>query len=131
MDQNSEVTTRDKSAEQERREPEYTLRPLVDIFENEHGITMLADLPGVANDRLNLQVDKDTLKITGDAAIDAAQGMEPLWAEVRATHYERAFTLSAELDAESITAAMKNGVLTVNIPKRAEVRPRKIQVKVA
>ena len=131
MDQNSEVATRDKRVEQDRREPEYTLRPVVDIFENDHGITMLADLPGVSNERLNLQVDKDTLKIAGDAAIGAAQGMEPLWAEVRTTRYERAFTLSAELDAENITAAMKNGVLTVTIPKRAEVRPRKIQVRVA
>ena len=119
MDQNSDVTTQGKSVEQDRREPEYMLRPAVDIFENEHGITMLADLPGVANDRLNLQVDKDTLKITGDAIIGAAQGMEALWAEVRATRYERAFTLSAELDADHVTAAMKNGVLTVNIPKRA------------
>ena len=131
MDQTSNVATRGKSVEQERREPEFVLRPVVDIFENDHGITMLADLPGVSNDRLNLQVDKDTLKITGDAAIGAAQGMEPLWAEVRSTRYERAFTLSSELDAENITAAMKNGVLTVNIPKRAEVRPRKIQVRVA
>jgi len=131
MDQTSNVTTRDRNVEQERREPEFVLRPVVDIFENDHGITMLADLPGVSNDRLNLQVDKDTLKITGDAAIGAAQGMEPLWAEIRSTRYERAFTLSSELDAENITAAMKNGVLTVNIPKRAEVRPRKIQVRVA
>ena len=131
MDQYNEVATRDKRDEQDRREPEFMLRPAVDIFENDHGITMLADLPGVSNDRLNLQVDKDTLKISGDAAIGAAQNMEPLWAEIRSTRYERAFTLSPELDAENITAAMKNGVLTVNIPKRAEVRPRKIQLKVA
>jgi HSP20 family protein len=131
MDQTSNVATQDRNVEQERREPEFMLRPAVDIFENDHGITMLADLPGVSNDRLNLQVDKDTLKITGDAAIGATQGMEPLWAEIRAARYERAFTLSSELDAENITAAMKNGALTVNIPKRAEVRPRKIQVRVA
>ena len=130
MNQNSEVRTRGKVGEQHRREPEFMLKPAVDIFENDHGILMLADLPGVSNDRLNLQVDKDTLKIAGDAAIGAAQGMEPLWAEVRSTHYERTFALSAELDAENITAAMKNGVLTMNIPKRAEVRPRKIQVRV-
>jgi HSP20 family protein len=131
MDQTSNMATRDKNAEQERREPEFTIRPVVDIFENDQGITMLADLPGVSNDRLNLQVDKDTLKITGDASIGATQGMEPLWAEIRSTRYERAFTLSTELDAENITAAMKNGVLTVKIPKRPEVQPRKIQVRVA
>ena len=130
MDQTRDVATHNSGAEQERREREYTIRPVVDIFENENGITMLADLPGVSNERLNLQVDKDTLRIAGDAAIGAAQGMEPLWAEVRTTRYERAFTLSAELDAENISAAMKHGVLTVNIPKRAEVRPRKIKVRV-
>ena len=130
MDQTRNVATLNSGAEQERREPEYTLRPVVDIFENENGITMLADLPGVSNERLNLQVDKDTLRIAGDAAIGTAQGMEPLWAEVRTTRYERAFTLSAELDAENVSAAMKHGVLTVNIPKRAEVRPRKIKVRV-
>ena len=131
MDQTSNVATRDKTVEQDRREPEFSLWPVVDIFENDHGITMSADLPGVSNDRLNVQVDKDTLRITGDANIGAAQGMEPLWAEIRSTRYERAFSLSAELDAENITAAIKNGVLTVNIPKRAEVRPRKIQVRLA
>jgi len=57
--------------------------------------------------------------------------MEPLWAEIRSTRYERAFALSAELDADNISAAMKDGVLTVSIPKRAEVRPRKIQVRAA
>jgi HSP20 family protein len=131
MDQMSNVATRDRSTEQDRREPEFVLRPAVDIFENDHGITMLADLPGVSNDRLSVQVDKDTLKITGDAVIAAPQGMEPLWAEVRSTRYERAFALSAELDTDAITAEMKNGVLTVRIPKRAEVRPRKIEVRVA
>jgi HSP20 family molecular chaperone IbpA len=131
MDQMSNVAARDKGAEQDRREPEFVLRPAVDIYENDHGIQMLADLPGVSNDRLNLQVDKDTLKISGEAVITAPQAMEPLWAEVRSTRYERAFALSAELDTEAITAEMKNGVLTVRIPKRAEVRPRKIEVRVA
>ncbi|MBI4290710.1 MAG: Hsp20/alpha crystallin family protein [Betaproteobacteria bacterium] len=131
MAESRDVVTKEKEEIQARREPEFTLRPQVDVFESAHGITIHADLPGVSNERLNLQVDKDTLKIVGDAVIDAPQAMEPLWAEVRSTRYERAFTLSAELDPDNISAKMKNGVLTVNIPKREEVRPRKIQVRVA
>jgi len=131
MAESRQVVTKERSDIQERREPEFTLRPQVDVFESAHGITIHADLPGVSSDRLNLQVDKDTLKIVGDAVIGAPQEMEPLWAEIRSTRYERAFTLSAELDPDNISAKMKDGVLTVNIPKREEVRPRKIQVRVA
>lgn len=131
MDTTQNVAARAATTEQDRREPDFVLRPAVDIREDDHGITLLADLPGVSNDRLNLQVDKDTLRITGDVAIDAPQSMEALWAEVRSTRYERAFALSAELDTDGISAAMKNGVLTVTIPKRAEVRPRKVEVRVA
>ena len=115
----------------QRTEPQFTLRPLVDIFENERGITLQADLPGVTNDRLNLQVDKDTLRVTGEAAIGTPEDMEALWAEVRSTRYERSFALSSELDTEKISAQMKNGVLTIDIPKRAEVQPRNVEVRVA
>ena len=131
MTETKDVTSRKQGEVQTNQEPEFVLRPRVDVFESAHGITIHADLPGVSNDRLNLQVDKDTLRITGDAVIETPSGMEPLWAEVRSTRFDRAFTLSAELDTENISASIRNGVLTVTVPKRAEVRPRKVQVRVA
>ena len=54
--------------------------------------------------------------------------MEALYADVRATRYQRSFTLSNELDTDKISAEMKDGVLTLKLPKRAELQPRKIQV---
>ena len=105
------------------------LRPPVDISEDAEGITLVADMPGVSSDRLDVHVDNDTLLIEGQAKIDMPEGMEPLYADVHATHYRRSFALSSELDANGIDASLNNGVLSVRIPKRAEVKPRKIEVR--
>ncbi|GIX30879.1 MAG: heat-shock protein Hsp20 [Porticoccaceae bacterium] len=110
-------------------ETELVLRPPVDIWEDAEQITLVADLPGVAKERLNIQLDGDALTIEGQVALDTPEGMEALYADVRATRYRRAFTLSGELDAERIEAELRNGVLKVRIPKRAELQPRRIEVK--
>ncbi len=115
-----------------RREAETpALIPAVDIFEDSNGITLRADLPGVARDRLDIQVEDDTLTIAGDAAIEMPEGMKPLYADVRATRYRRRFTLSRELATDRISAQLTDGVLTLTIPKREELRPRKIEVSAA
>jgi HSP20 family molecular chaperone IbpA len=124
-----DVTERE-STQAQKREPEMVLRPPVDVFEDAEGITLVADMPGVDKDRLNLQVDKDSLSIEGDARIEMPEGMEALYADVRSTRYARNFALSSELETNEIEASIKDGVLRVRIPKRAEVRPRKIEVRV-
>ncbi|HEB78276.1 MAG TPA: Hsp20/alpha crystallin family protein [Methylothermaceae bacterium] len=110
---------------------EVTLIPPVDVFEDENGLNLYADLPGVAPDQLDVRVDQNTLTIEGKAVIPTPEGMEALYAEVRSPHYRRSFTLSSELEAEKIEAKLKDGVLHLYIPKRESARPRKIQVKVA
>jgi HSP20 family protein len=135
MNETKEIATTKKTEAQTRpdgqakQDEELALRPRVDIYEDAQGISLHADLPGVSSERLNLQVDKETLTISGDANIETPQAIEPLYAEVRSRRYQRAFTLSAELDTDNISAELKDGVLKVNIPKRAEVRPRKIAVR--
>lgn len=113
------------------RDDDMALAPAVDIFEDAHGITVQAEMPGVSKDRLNVQADRNSLLIEGEAQIDMPQGMEALYADVQATRYRRSFVLSGELEAERIEANLKDGVLTVRIPKRAEFRPRKIEVRAA
>jgi HSP20 family molecular chaperone IbpA len=105
------------------------MRPAVDIYENEGGITLYADLPGVAREDLHLKVDRDTLTIEGDTHFDLQEGIEALYADVRLKRYRRSFSLSQELDIDGINAGLKDGVLTVSIPKRAEVQPRRIEVR--
>ncbi|HEY7743896.1 MAG TPA: Hsp20/alpha crystallin family protein [Burkholderiales bacterium] len=111
------------------REDQSVLRPPVDIYEDAHGITVLAEMPGVAKDRLKVHADRNTLTIEGEALIDMPAEMEAIYADVQATRYARSFVLSGELETDAIDAKMKDGVLTIRIPKRSEFRPRKIEVK--
>lgn len=111
------------------REEQPVLRPLVDIYEDAHGITVQAEMPGVSKERLNVQADRNNLLIEGDAAIDMPEGMEAIYADVQATRYARSFVLSGELETDAIDAKMKDGVLTIRIPKRSEFRPRKVEVR--
>lgn len=122
--------TRRESRDVQRSQPESVLRPAVDVFEDAEGITLLADMPGVSRERLNLQVDKDSLIVEGEASIDMPEGMQALYADIRSTRYRRSFALSGELDTDAIDAGLKDGVLWVRIPKRAELRPRKVEVRV-
>ena len=124
-----DVTTQD-TGKTGPAEPGTLLRPPVDIYEDADGITLLADMPGVSREHLNLQVDSDTLTVEGEASIDMPEGMEALYADVRSTRYRRSFALSSELETAGIDASLKDGVLRVRIPKHAEVRPRKIEVRV-
>jgi HSP20 family molecular chaperone IbpA len=125
-----DVTTREPTEVQAKaREQEIVVRPAVDIFEDASGITVEAEMPGVSKDRLHVQADRNSLLIEGEASIDTPAGMEALYADVQSTRYGRSFVLSGELETDKIEANLKDGVLTVRIPKRAELRPRKIEVR--
>ena len=106
------------------------LLPRVDVLEDDEGITLLADLPGVPKDQLELRVDGDALVIEGVMAPFTPETLEPVYAEVRLPRYRRSFTLSRELDASRIEANLKDGVLTLRIPKQAHAQPRRISVQV-
>lgn len=109
---------------------ESALRPAVDIFETEDGITLQADLPGVSKDRLNVRLDGTNLLVEGRIGImPQDQAQQPVYADVRSAVYRRSFMLSQELEADKVDANLKDGVLTVRIPKRAELRPRRIEVR--
>lgn len=105
--------------------------PRVDVIEDSAGITLLADLPGVAKDALELKVEGTSLTLEGQIRLDTPQGMGAMFAEVRAARYRRAFTLSRELDSARIDAQLKDGVLKLRIPKLAEAQPRRIEVRAA
>ncbi|WP_457668432.1 Hsp20/alpha crystallin family protein [Thiolapillus sp.] len=131
MNDKTEIANKaDTEVQPAMKQAEPVMRPAVDIFEDESGITLHADMPGISKERLNVKVEGDTLTIEGDAEIPMPEGMEPLYADVRATHYQRSFTLSSEMDTEKVEASLKHGVLTLRIPKREEHKPRKIEVKV-
>ena len=104
------------------------LLPRVDVLEDAAGITLLADLPGVSKDKLELKIEGDTLLIEGEVGTPMPQQMQSVYAEIRVPRYRRAFTLSRELDTGRIEASMKDGVLNLRIPKQAHAMPRRIAV---
>jgi HSP20 family molecular chaperone IbpA len=108
-----------------------TLTPRVDVLEDGAGITLLADLPGVPRDALEIQVEGDALTIEGQVSTVTPQAMEATYAEVRVPRYRRMFTLSRELDGSRIEAQLKDGVLRLRIPKQEHAQPRRVQVKVS
>lgn len=103
--------------------------PRVDVLEDESGITLLADLPGVPRESLELKVEGDALLVEGTVATPMPQQLQSVYAEVRMPRYRRSFTLSRELDAARIEANLKDGVLTLRIPKQEHARPRRIEVR--
>jgi HSP20 family molecular chaperone IbpA len=129
MSNKQDVTTKEtgtgKSSERQQ-----VLRPDVDIYENREGLDLFANLPGVRQGDLRIEVDDKTLTIQGEISIDMPESMQSLYADVRSTRYQRAFTLSSELDAAGINASLVNGLLKLHIPKREEVKPRRIEVTV-
>jgi HSP20 family molecular chaperone IbpA len=111
------------------REETRAMLPRCDVLEDSQGITLLADLPGVPRDRLELRVDGETLLIEGAVSTALPEQMEPTYVEVRVPRFRRAFTLSRELDTEKIEANLTDGVLRLRIPKKAHAQPRKIAVQ--
>ena len=138
MATNTEVTRRGSSAAAQQasspasqRAPsaDVPIRPPVDIWEDRDGIILCADMPGVSRDRLNLRIDGNNLIVEGQVQFELPENAEALYADVRSSLYRRTFALSGELETGKIEASLKDGVLTVRIPKRAELRPRKIEVQ--
>jgi HSP20 family molecular chaperone IbpA len=109
--------------------PQRAVLPAVDVYEDEAGITLLADMPGVPRDQLELKVEGDALSIEGGVRALTPEGLEAVYAEVRVPRYRRTFTLSRELDSARIDASLKDGVLTLRIPKQAHAQPRRIDVQ--
>lgn len=105
-------------------------QPAVDIFEETDAIVVQAELPGVKAEDVDVTVDNGQLTIEGERKFDKRED-KGQWHRVESTYgrFTRTFALPKTVTAESIEANLDAGVLTVRLPKRAEVKPRKIAVK--
>jgi HSP20 family protein len=110
------------------RRVENWLTPAVDIYEDDQALTLVADLPGVPKDRLNLGIDKGVLTI--EALAPRVSDDQGLYQEFGTTGYYRRFQLPDALEFDQVAAELKDGVLRVVMPKSAASRPRKIEVTV-
>ena len=101
----------------------------VDIYETPEGLAVLADLPGVAKDGLDVRVENSLLTIRARTS-HAAAG-EYIYREYDLVNFFRQFELNERVDQQKISAELKNGVLTLNLPKAEEAKPRKVEIRVA
>ncbi len=103
--------------------------PCTDIFEREDAIVVVADMPGVGPEAVDVDLTGDELTISGRVADPAVAGHTLSSWEYEVGDYRRRFRLSGGIDADKIEATIKNGVLQVVLPKAKEAQPQKITVK--
>jgi HSP20 family protein len=108
--------------------PGLVFTPEVDIFETDMAITLLADIPGVKPEKLNIDLRDNILTITGDVDRLESADEEFLALEFETGRYYRQFTLSEVIDQTKIDANLNLGVLRLSLPKVAKVAPRKIAI---
>jgi HSP20 family protein len=112
---------------EETRSQERYITPPVDIYEDSSGLVVKADLPGVPKEGLDVRVENNLLTLRGKAA-HLAPG-EPIYREYGLVNFFRQFELNERVDRSKISAELKNGVLTLQLPKAEEPKPRKIEIK--
>ena len=114
---------------EEDRDEQPALVPPVDVLEDESGITLYADLPGVPKERLDVRIDNEALFIEGEMGLETPRGMEATHIEVSLPRYRRVFTLSKDLDPERMQAELRNGVLKIHIQKAEHAKPRRVEIR--
>ena len=122
---NTVATNNSSAAESTTNRP--VIAPTVDIYENEHEYLVLADLPGVAHDGVQIRFEGGELSL--DATRQGETASEYIGNEIVAADYRRLFRIPETVDSEKIDAKLVNGVLHLVLPKASKARPRQISVK--
>jgi HSP20 family protein len=128
--------TKDKAVKVEAtrtgREPtEEAFSPLVDIYETESEVVLVAEVPGAPREAVSVRVDKGVLTIEADAGFEVPdESSARTYVAFEPGRFFRAFALSDEIDREKITASVANGVLTVHLPKAEAAKSQTIEIKV-
>lgn len=125
MTKKANLSKRDEGSPEAIRQ-DRQVTPFVDIYENQDEILLLADMPGVQTEDLEVRVDKDALIIEGTRKVSTEGKL--VQCESTACTYARSFSMPQTIDASKIGASLDRGVLTVHLPKRESVKPRQIRV---
>jgi HSP20 family molecular chaperone IbpA len=102
--------------------------PVTDIFETPEALTVVLEMPGVDRNSIEANVENDIVTIEGRIDFTKYEGMQPVYTEYNVGHYARSFQISNKIDQGKISAEMKDGVVTLVLPKAEQAKPRKIKV---
>ena len=103
--------------------------PAADIYEAENDLTVILEMPGVEKKNVDVRVEDGVLNVEGRRDLAKYRGLQPLYTEYNIGHYARSFRLSTKIDQNKITAEMKDGVLSLKLPKIEEAKPRTVQIR--
>jgi len=103
--------------------------PAADIYEAENDLTVILEMPGVEKKNVDIRVEDGALIVEGRLDLTKYQGLQPVYTEYNIGHYARSFRLSGKIDQNKIAAEMKDGVLSLKLPKVEEAKSRTIQVQ--
>jgi len=110
--------------------PARVFLPNTDIFETEDALTVVMEMPGVNREHADITVEDDVLSVTGRIDFSKYENLQPVYTEYNVGHYRRSFNLDPNsFDEYRISAEMKDGVLTLTLPKAERVKPRSIPLK--
>ncbi len=105
--------------------------PRVDIYESKDDIHLIADIPGADQDSIEITLEKNILTIEARVVTEKPVDFSLTYAEYGVGDFKRKFTLSNEIDKDRINAIVKDGVLTLKMPKAGPAKAQKIEVKAA
>jgi HSP20 family molecular chaperone IbpA len=103
--------------------------PNADIYETPNELKVVLEMPGIEKNNVEINIEDGILRVQGQLDLSNYGGLQPLYTEYNVGHYARSFDLSSKIDQSKIAAEMKNGVLSLTLPKVEEAKPRTIQVK--
>jgi len=114
---------------QEATRPTRAFLANADIFETEDALTVVLEMPGVDRDNIDVSVENGLLTVEGKINVNKYEGLRPLYSEYNIGPYRRSFRISNRVDQDKIRAEMRDGVITLVLPKAEEAKPRRIEVK--
>jgi HSP20 family protein len=113
---------------QESTIPARAFQPVTDIFETDQALTVMLEMPGVSKENVEINVENDILTISGQIDFSKYEGLQPLYTEYNIGNYSRSFQLSSKVEQDNIRAELRDGVITLALPKAEKAKPRKIVV---
>lgn len=114
---------------QEATRPTRAFLANADIFETEDALTVVLEMPGVDRDNIDVSVENGLLTVEGKINVNKYEGLRPLYSEYNIGPYRRSFRISNRVDQDKIRAEMRDGVITLVLPKAEAAKPRRIEVK--
>jgi HSP20 family molecular chaperone IbpA len=119
---------RELEKNQEGTIPARVFLPVTDIFETDQALTVVMEMPGVDKDNVEVRAENDVIMIEGRIDFSKYEGLQPVYTEYNVGNYARRFQLSSKIDQDGITAELKDGVVTLVLPKAEKAKSRKIKV---